>query len=215
MEVFPEGAAIHWGGGLKLCASVVTIGAFDGVHLAHQELVTQAVVAARKLGVPAVVHTFAPAPRHFFGTAEPLMDDAEKVRRLAALGADHVVVARFDEAYRRRPAAAFIADLEQLGACEVWVGADFRFGAQGAGNVAELTRHFRVQVLEEVRCPAGERISSTRIRALRREGRQQEADRLQGGMIACASEAPLNTASLCQMQDLQTTALSSRENHHA
>ncbi|MGE4372059.1 MAG: FAD synthetase [Xanthobacter sp.] len=210
MEAFPKGAAIHWGCELKLCASVVTIGAFDGVHLAHQKLIAQAVAAARKLGVPAVVHTFAPAPRHFFGTAEPLMADGEKVRRLAALGADHVVVARFDDAYRRRPAAAFIADLERLGACEVWVGSDFRFGAQGAGNVAELARHVRVQVLEEVQCPAGERISSTRIRALRREGRCHEADHLQG----LISKHP-GQIQLPRLQAGATVPHSAREDHHA
>jgi riboflavin kinase / FMN adenylyltransferase len=43
---------------LNLAASVVTIGAFDGVHRGHQELIRQTVTTARRLDLPAVVYTF-------------------------------------------------------------------------------------------------------------------------------------------------------------
>lgn len=43
-------------------ASVVTIGNFDGVHLAHQELLRQVVESAQPLGAVAIAVTFEPHP---------------------------------------------------------------------------------------------------------------------------------------------------------
>ena len=47
----------------SLQQTVVTIGNFDGVHLAHQKLLRKVVATARPLGATALAVTFDPHPR--------------------------------------------------------------------------------------------------------------------------------------------------------
>lgn len=154
----------------RLDASVVTLGAFDGVHAGHQTLISGAVRRARMRGIPSVVCTFDPPPKVFFGRARQLCPLSEKLSRIAALGPDHVVVFRFDEALRAMSPAAFMTHLARLRPREIRVGGDFRFGAKQAGDVNLLATRFNVQVQDPVLCAAGEVVSSTRIRGLLEQG---------------------------------------------
>src|SRR5258708_5486599 len=79
----------HLPGGLRLGASVVTIGAFDGVHRGHQALICAAIAKADSLGTPSVAVTFDPPPKAHFAGAAILTAIDEKLRRLAMLGVDH------------------------------------------------------------------------------------------------------------------------------
>ncbi|MBR0800375.1 FAD synthetase [Bradyrhizobium jicamae] len=155
---------------MTLGASVVTIGAFDGVHRGHQELLRQTIAAAQQRGLPAVVYTFDPPPKVYFGQAEALNSLAEKLERIATFGPDHVIVADFDRTYIRRTAADFIAELERLHPHEVIVGEDFCFGSCKSGTALLLGQHFNTRILQPVRCSDGEIVSSSRIRTLRRSG---------------------------------------------
>ncbi|MBR0874883.1 FAD synthetase [Bradyrhizobium tropiciagri] len=163
-------AAYHRDGELDLGASVVTIGALDGVHRGHQELLRQTIAAAQQRGLPAVVYTFDPPPKVCFGHAEPLIPLAEKLERIATFGPDHVIVANFSRAYARRSAADFIDELTRLHPHEVIVGEDFRFGSCKGGTTQLLRQHFNTRIVQPVRCGNGEIVSSSRIRALRRSG---------------------------------------------
>lgn len=175
---------VHHDGRLRLDASVVTVGGFDGVHLGHQQLVRAAVERAHSLGVPAVVFTFEPPPKIVFGRARLLTPIGEKLRRLALLEPDHVVLARFDADYAERSAEAFIGDLGRLAPQELWIGGDFRFGAGRRGDAVMLNRWFDVHTMPAVVCSAGQLISSTRIRALLEAGREAEAQPLHGWRCA-------------------------------
>ena len=171
--VVPEGT-------LCLAASIVTIGAFDGVHLGHQALIGTAVTTARAQGVASVVWTFDPPPKVFFTGAAQLCTLDDKLARIAALGPDHIVLARFNRSYRTRTATQFLQALAQLHPVEVHVGMDFRFGAGQAGDVALLAQHFTTRIHETVRCEQQEVVSSSRIRTLRAQGQQDCAQRIQG-----------------------------------
>lgn len=170
----------HTEGTLTLSGSVIAIGAFDGVHKGHQEVIRQTVRRSRMLGVPSLVYTFDPPPRHYFSGAQVLTPIEEKVSRIARLGVDHVVIARFDESYTKRSASSFVTELARLGPLCIHVGNDFQFGQNREGNVELLARHFPVQIIEPVHCPDGKTISSTRIRHLLSQGETQKTLSLLG-----------------------------------
>lgn len=189
---------------IALSASILAIGAFDGVHRGHQALIRASVADARAAGLPAVVWTFDPPPKVHFGRAVQLLPLAERLARIAALGPDWIVVASFTAAYARRSPADFLADLARIGPRRVHVGADFRFGAGQQGDVALLARQFAVALAPVTRCAAGETISSSRIRALQAAGRRGEA--------ACLLAPPSPLMALAAA--LLTTDIRHREDDH-
>ena len=186
-------------GGL-LCpqGSVVCIGAFDGLHLGHRALLRHALARARALGVPMVAVSFEPLPREYFaqGAKPPrLLLPRAKHEGLCALGADLVGLLRFGARLSVMSAEAFVREVlvQRLGAREVWVGPDFRFGRGRAGDL-ETLRKFGAEpsgqgqgfVADEI-APVlldGERVSSTRIRAALATGDFVAAARLLGRAYA-------------------------------
>ena len=173
MQVYPAQV-------LKLSGSVVTIGAFDGVHRGHQALIGGAAKRAQTLGAASVVYTFDPPPRAYFQGALVLTSLESKLRMLEKLGAEYTVVAHFDEAYAARSAESFLDELLDLNPQEVWVGPDFRFGRDGLGDVGTLAARFETRTFQRVRCEAGEVISSSRVRSLLVRGAVKEAQALLG-----------------------------------
>lgn len=151
---------------LFLPSSVVSIGAFDGLHKGHQKLIRQAVKRARELDVPSVVYTFDPPPRAYFQKQIVLTSLDEKLALMEKLTVDYIIVASFNEHYAARPSADFLDELIQIGACEVWVGSDFRFGKGKEGDIKFLSNYFQVNTYPFFTCDQGKKISSTRIREL-------------------------------------------------
>ncbi|KMJ60518.1 FAD synthetase [Bacillus sp. LL01] len=160
--------------------SIVTIGAFDGVHRGHQALMREIVQRGRLLNIPTVVYTFDPPPRAYFQNAHMLSSIHEKVRRLQALGLDHCIVAKFNEKYLKQTACQFMDELQQLNPVEIVVGKDFRFGKDRSGDVTLLKECFKVRIIEPIICSNGKVISSTRIRELVSRGENRQAFSLLG-----------------------------------
>ena len=50
--------------------SVVTIGAFDGLHLGHRQLLDRVIKEAKRSATPAIVMSFEPTPKVFFFGAQ-------------------------------------------------------------------------------------------------------------------------------------------------
>ncbi|MFS0643642.1 FAD synthetase [Siminovitchia sp. 179-K 8D1 HS] len=159
MKVFRENE-------LMLTSSVVSIGAFDGLHRGHQTLIKQAVKRACELDVPSVVYTFDPPPRVYFQNERMLTSIEEKMALIKELNVDYTVVAHFNSHYASRKPIEFIEELCLLGTREIWVGPDFRFGKAKEGSVQLLSEFFKVNIHPVVTCDQGKRISSTRIREL-------------------------------------------------
>lgn len=152
--------------------SVVAIGAFDGVHLGHQSLLTQLRARATALGLPAVVVSFEPLPRQHFARA-PLLrltPFRERFERIAHFGIDRLLSLRFDDELASTSAEDFIEQVlvQRLHAREVWVGPGFRFGKSRVGDLELLQaagqRHGFEAREVAARTADGERISSSRIR---------------------------------------------------
>ncbi len=126
--------------------SVVTIGAFDGVHLGHQALLRLVRERASARGLPTALVTFDRHPAQVVRpeTAPKLLTGlAQKLELLEATGlVDHAVVLTFDDTRRRESAEDFVTEVLEgcLRARLVVVGADFHFGNGRRGNVALLER---------------------------------------------------------------------------
>lgn len=165
---------------LKLPASVLAIGAFDGVHRGHQQLIRKAKTQADWMQVPLVVYTFDPPPRVYFQKKLQLASLPEKLERLRRLGVDHTVVAPFDTFYASREAEVFLDEIHTMNPVSIWVGKDFKFGANRNGNIDTLKQNFQINSLDLVCCQDGEIISSTRIRHLIANNMTAKAEQLLG-----------------------------------
>jgi riboflavin kinase/FMN adenylyltransferase len=124
--------------------TVVSIGAYDGVHRGHRALLRLVRELATARGLESAVVTFDRHPAEVVrpDSAPLLLTTLEqKVELLAATGlVDHTVVLTFDEARSHEAADDFVREVlvDTCAAKLVVVGADFHFGHHRAGNVAML-----------------------------------------------------------------------------
>lgn len=170
-------------------ASVVTIGNFDGVHLAHQHLLRKVLECARATGKTAAAITFDPHPTKILAPKRApklLTSLSQKAALIETRGIEALIVLPFTSELASLSPEEFVRTIlvEGLRARAVFVGPNFRFGFRHAGNTDRLRKlgqreGFSVEVapLLAIR---GERVSSSRIRELLSEGRVSRAGRLLG-----------------------------------
>jgi riboflavin kinase/FMN adenylyltransferase len=123
---------------------VVTIGAYDGVHLGHRTVIGEVRRRAEQQGMRSAVVTFDRHPAQVIrpDSAPLLLTDLDqKLELLAETGIDYALVVRFDEERSHESAEDFVRTVlvDCLQAREVVVGEDFHFGHRRRGNVAMLT----------------------------------------------------------------------------
>jgi riboflavin kinase / FMN adenylyltransferase len=168
---------------------VLTIGAFDGIHRGHQEMirVLRTIATARRL--PGALLSFEPTPREFFARGTPparLTRFREKYEALRQYGVERFVCLRFDAALRSMSPDEFIGNVlvDALGAQHVVVGHDFKFARNMAGNVETLRAAGPKAGFAVTEVPPfeidGERVSSSLVRAALEQGDMARAARLLG-----------------------------------
>ncbi|MFT6289067.1 MAG: riboflavin kinase/FMN adenylyltransferase [Halieaceae bacterium] len=168
---------------------VLTIGAFDGVHLGHQAVIRHLLEKAKGLSLPSLIILFEPLPREYLAPLEAparLASFNEKFVALRELGVDRVLRIRFNERVRSMSAQQFIDDVfvGGLGARYVVLGDDFRFGNDRQGDLDFIRaqgEHYGYEAVPtETEKLAGERVSSTRIREVLAAGEFDLAESLLG-----------------------------------
>jgi riboflavin kinase/FMN adenylyltransferase len=136
--------------------TVVSIGNFDGVHLGHAHVLREARATAQRLGIDTVVAvTFDPHPMAVLRPehAPPTLTSVEtRSRLLRAAGVDAILVVGFDREIASWSPQDFIDRIlvDTLHARAVVVGANFRFGAKAAGDVATLVEAGKSRDFETV-----------------------------------------------------------------
>ncbi|MFP5261620.1 MAG: bifunctional riboflavin kinase/FAD synthetase [Blastocatellia bacterium] len=169
--------------------TVLTFGVFDGLHLAHRQIMNRVVGRARASRLPATVVTFDPHPRAVLRpqTAPPLLQTFEqKMEGMRGLGVEQVVVLNFTPELARVSAEDFLNEtiFGRLDAREVYLGHGFAFGRDREGRFELLKRVAgeRGRIAEEVPevVIRGHRVSSTIIRRLLSAGRINLARRMLG-----------------------------------
>ena len=168
--------------------AVVTVGAFDGVHVGHRKILETVRVAAAHTGARPVLLTFHPHPREvLFREEAPLLTTPEERAALAAaLGIDAVVLLAFTREVAAQTAEAFVDEVlrGRLGLKTLVVGHDHAFGANRSGNLETFrrlgaARGFAVERVEAA-LYEGEPVSSSRVRRALQAGAVAEAAAMLG-----------------------------------
>src|SRR5437867_6542917 len=168
---------------------VLALGNFDGVHRGHRKILDRLRRVAVERVATAVVMTFDPHPPRVVrpDKAPPLlMTKAQKLEAIADTGVQGTAIVRFTRELSQWDPEMFVRTVlvDWLHVSEVWVGANFLFGHDRAGNFSLLrilgNRYgFRAEKIDPVRYKDFV-VSSTRIRRLIAEGRVDEASALLG-----------------------------------
>jgi riboflavin kinase/FMN adenylyltransferase len=165
---------------------IITIGAFDGVHVAHRALIAGAVMRAREQGVKSAVISFNPHPDTVVRPNYPMIyltTLEDKAELIAEIGADYLIVQPFTTDFMRLTPEQFVDWLTSpANVTEIHVGEDFVFGHKASGNIVKLRemgsqRGFHVHSLAPLEV-GNAIVSSTSIRKLLLEGDVEHASRL-------------------------------------
>ncbi|TPW10130.1 MAG: ribF [Acidimicrobiaceae bacterium] len=119
--------------------SVVTIGAYDGVHLGHQAIIEEVRRVAAGLQARSVVITFDRHPASIVrpeSAPQQLTDLEQKLELLDATGIDATVLVHFDAEQSHESPRSFVERVlvTCLAARRIVVGDDFHFGSHREGN---------------------------------------------------------------------------------
>jgi len=174
----------------KYACSVVTIGNFDGIHLAHKDLLGKVVEEARKRQCSGVVLTFEPHPQKVLQPDRKpfylLTTLQEKLKLIEALGIDAVVLIEFTPDFAKTTAEAFVQGIlwDKLHLEKLIIGHDTAFGNRKSGNEDFLrgmgqALGFDVEAIDAVQVD-GIVVSSTSVRHTLLEGDVRRTMKLLG-----------------------------------
>ncbi|MBN2840155.1 MAG: bifunctional riboflavin kinase/FAD synthetase [Coriobacteriia bacterium] len=179
----------HATGRHEIGPAVIAIGVFDGVHLGHQQLITDTIALAREKRCTSCVLTFDRDPDQVVTPTHPapqLTSLAEKLKLISTLGPDAILVVPFDEWLASLAPDDFCIDvlLDAAEPVACVVGFDFRFGTNASGDadmLRQLGSHHGFQVVTHPLVHHdGAPITSTRIRGLVAAGDVEQAATLLG-----------------------------------
>ncbi len=168
---------------------VVAIGTFDGVHIAHKQIIKKAVSTARMLKGVSLVMTFYPHPMRVTNPdkSPALLTSIEhRIALISQLKPDVCLIVDFRKSFAGMSPESFIDNIliRHLRVSHVIIGRNFNFGKNKSGNVKLLKaaaekNGFRVYAFESVR-RSGRVISSSFIRSLVEKGKLHAAGKLLG-----------------------------------
>jgi riboflavin kinase/FMN adenylyltransferase len=168
---------------------VIALGTFDGVHLGHRRLIHEAMERASALGALSTVATFDPIPAEMLrpGQVPRRLSSIERRAELIAQeGIDELLVIAFTHELSLLSPEDFARRvlIEKAHAVHVVVGENYRFGHGAGGDAAALVAlgeklGFGVTAVSLVTAD-GDRVSSSWIRELVRQGEVVHATRLLG-----------------------------------
>ena len=159
--------------------SVLSIGNFDGVHIGHQAVLRHVAARGAELQTTAAALTLDPHPVKLLRPREaPLLVTtlAQRLQLIERTGIGTAMVVPFTHRLARLSAADFVRDVlvGRLAIREVYIGTNFRFGADRGGGVELLRDMGRELGFTAASAPtveyAGEVVSSTRVRRALADG---------------------------------------------
>lgn len=161
----------------------MALGFFDGVHLGHKKVIKSAKEYAVVNGLKSAVMTFDPHPSVVLGKdvqhAKYITPTEDKIKLIENLGIDYLFIIRFSKEFAQLLPQEFIDQyIIGLNVKHVVSGFDYTYGRMGKGTTETMPFHSRNQftqtIVPKLASSQDEKISSTFIRSLIREGKMEE-----------------------------------------
>jgi len=169
--------------------SIVTVGVFDGVHIAHQEILRRMKEEKLKTGARTVLVTFDPHPQEVLHPNEKfyiLTTIDERIELLSDYDLDIIFVVNFTPEFSNITAEEFCKEimLGRIGLRKVIVGYNHAFGKNREGNPEKLKGFgekygFEVELIPQL-LVENNQVSSSKIRSILNEGNVRLASKLLG-----------------------------------
>ncbi len=169
---------------------VVTIGSFDGVHMAHKKIIQKVNNLAEDYNGQSVVVTFDPHPRQVIypkvNDLELLTTLEEKIRILDQLGVDILLVIPFTVDFSRMAPEEYVDKfiIQGLHPKAIVLGYDHRFGLNREGDIHLLRQFEQKGKYKLVEIPKQEidesTVSSSQVRRALKVGDISRANELLG-----------------------------------
>ena len=162
--------------------TVVALGFFDGVHIAHRALIEKAVSVSRDKCCKSVVYTFDKSIKN----SKLITDNESKKEYIENLGVDILVFENICEEFLQMSPESFVKDIikDKLSACCVVIGKHYTFGCGGAADSSVLVKLCESYGIEVIIMPLMELndflVSSTHIRFFIESGEIEKANKFLG-----------------------------------
>ena len=157
----------------------LTLGSFDGLHLGHLSLIDLVKKRAKEKGIPSCAMIFDPRVE---GKKSEITSLSQQIGLFKDLGIDELFIVNFTPDFKSLPYSSFLSSLSSRGVEDLVIGPFTRLGKGGEGTIAKMKEFCSSLPLNLIVAPPveveGERVSSTRIRALIKEGKVKEASLL-------------------------------------
>ncbi|MGP1441154.1 MAG: bifunctional riboflavin kinase/FAD synthetase [Anaerovoracaceae bacterium] len=169
--------------------TVVALGNFDGIHMGHRALITEAVRISAERGLKSAIFTFSNHPKNVMSgetVVKNILYEDEKVALIEELGIDYMFSPDFDETMMHISPEDFAGKLlrDKFKADIAICGFNFSYGYKAAGNAESLCEFGRKMgfetVVKEPVTVDGEIVSSTLIRKKITSGDVESAAMLMG-----------------------------------
>lgn len=170
--------------------AVITIGTFDGVHLAHRKILNTIIDKAKSIDGESVLITFHPHPRLVVypkdQSLQLLNSIEEKMSLLHETRLDHIVIVPFTVEFSQLHAREYVENflIKYFKPSAIVIGYDHRFGLNREGSIHllksyESEKGFSVEEISKQQLEASD-ISSTKIRNALLSGALDLANQLLG-----------------------------------
>ena len=157
----------------------VCIGGFDGVHLGHQELLRYTKESSNLFQIV----TFDILPKKYFNNEHKLLTtNNEKIELFKKFQPSNLVFINFEHVMKFSPKTFCDILKNNMKAKSIYVGNDFKFGANREGDVDYLIKYFgevSVNTIEDYE-HNNKKISSTLIKSFLNEGHIEDANKALG-----------------------------------
>ena len=173
----------------QISNAVITIGTFDGVHVGHQQIISQLKSEAERIGGETVIITFHPHPRKVVRTdhdVKLITTIAERIDLLSTAGIDHLVIVPFTHHFSELEPQEYVETFlkKRFNPSVVIIGYDHKFGKDRKGDYKLLEAYSAKRFFELKEIPQHvinhNTVSSTRIRDYILNGEVQKANELLG-----------------------------------